>query len=188
MKTAKVLTSYQQREQAVLDLKAKDPLGKWGVNQTRGRLAMAGVLMTRCVWFSFAGDVDLTNKTIRDEMRQVLHDHFAVEFQSRLPGHRNNLARHPLQAVGPWQQVHCDGHEKLASSALRMGPVGINIYSYKDQYSSDDLYLKHAPNVRREIIIGHFFLDFVEVYGCKSWFFFEYTILISSSKVSRFRW
>jgi hypothetical protein len=38
----------EERAQALLDIKANDIVGKWGVPQVRQRLANCGVLMSRC--------------------------------------------------------------------------------------------------------------------------------------------
>ncbi|KAF8174528.1 hypothetical protein K438DRAFT_1609522, partial [Mycena galopus ATCC 62051] len=72
--------------------------------------------------------------------------------------------RGQLKAVGPMEEVHCDGHEKLGSKALRMGPVGIPIYGFRDHIGMV-LYPTVVPNDRNEETIGHVYLDFVEVTG-----------------------
>ncbi|KAJ7160199.1 hypothetical protein C8R46DRAFT_1164759 [Mycena filopes] len=69
-----------------------------------------------------------------------------------------------LKAVGPMEEVHCDGHEKLGSKALRMGPVGIAIYGFRD-HTGKVLYLTVVPNDRDEDTIGHVYLDFIEATG-----------------------
>ena len=38
-----------------------------------------------------------------------------------------------LNAISVFQEVHCDGHEKLAASALKMGDqIGVHIYGMQD--------------------------------------------------------
>lgn len=57
-----------------------------------------------------------------------------------------------------------------------MGDVSLPVYSYKDQYSAVAPYLVTAPNVRREIVIGHVHLDMiVAVGGCKLIFYLSGT-------------
>ncbi|KAH7904526.1 hypothetical protein BJ138DRAFT_1119331 [Hygrophoropsis aurantiaca] len=142
-------SSAQEQVQAVLDVKANDLAGKWGVAQVRQRLANQGTLIKR------------------DNVRQILHDHFDLEFEKRFVGHMDGLRRIPLDCLGPWHQEHLDGHEKLAEQALRMGEgVSLPIYGGKDQYSSFVPYLRVLPNVRCARTIAHAFLDFVEEYGC----------------------
>jgi hypothetical protein len=82
------------------------------------------------------------------------------------PG-KKKIKRAVLQGHGIWQEVHCDGHEKLGRQALMMGPVGLPIYGMKDHWAIAALYLKVLPNDRLADAIGHAYLDFVEDYGSK---------------------
>lgn len=102
----------------------------------------------------------------RDEIRQVLHDHFDDEFDSRFVGSKNAIDRVPLNCLGPWHQLHSDGHEKLAAQALMMGNVTLPIYALKDQFSTFVPSMRVLPNVRLENTIGHFYLDFIEEFEC----------------------
>ncbi|EEB88942.1 hypothetical protein MPER_13025, partial [Moniliophthora perniciosa FA553] len=83
----------------------------------------------------------------------------------RWPGQKEPLRRTPLSAVGTFQQIHCDGHEKLGEAALKMGPIAFNIYGFRDQFSGAILFLRVVPDDRHADCIGHLFLDFVEEYG-----------------------
>ncbi|KAL0945345.1 hypothetical protein HGRIS_000843 [Hohenbuehelia grisea] len=135
------------RAQATIDLKTNDLAGKWGVEQARQRLANKGVLIAR------------------DELREHLHDHFDEEFDKRFIGSRGAIDCIPLNCLGPWHQVHCDGHEKLNDQALNMGTVKLPIYAFKDQFASFVLAMQVLPNVRNKETICHLFLDLVEMYG-----------------------
>lgn len=106
----------------------------------------------------------------------MLHDLYDHEFVHRWPKNRQNIKHTPLSAPGPWYQVHCDGHEKMSAAGLQLGTVGINVYAFNDQWSSNDLYMVVAPNVRKSDIIGHIFLDFMQAYGCKRYNFFCTTL------------
>jgi hypothetical protein len=72
----------------------------------------------------------------------------------------------PLDCLGPWHQLHWDGHEKIGSQALDMGGVGLPVYAGKDQYSSFVSVMRVTPNVHLADTIGHLFLDMVEDYRC----------------------
>ncbi|KAJ6618980.1 hypothetical protein B0H10DRAFT_1913207 [Mycena sp. CBHHK59/15] len=102
----------------------------------------------------------------RDSIRRIMLQYFPDGFDSRFPGRKGQrVARVPLRAHGPYFEVSADGHEKLASSALRMGSVGFSIYGYKDKYTDFVLLLKVYPDVRTSGAGGHIFLDFVEETG-----------------------
>ncbi|KAL0957505.1 hypothetical protein HGRIS_001298 [Hohenbuehelia grisea] len=103
---------------------------------------------------------------IGDELRSKLHDHFDHEFDKRMIGLKDRIERVPLNCLGPWHQLHCDGHERLNSQALAMGSVSLPIYAFKDQFSTFVPLLDLVPNVRNQQTICHLFLDLVEQYGC----------------------
>ncbi|KAH7929145.1 hypothetical protein BV22DRAFT_1029764 [Leucogyrophana mollusca] len=141
-------SSPQERMQAVIDIKKDDLSGKWGVAQVRQRLANQGKLLKR------------------DDVRQILHDHYDVEFDKRFVGSKDAIDRVPLDCLGTWHEQHADGHEKLAEQAIRMGgDVSLPIYAFKDKYSTFVPYMRVLPNVRLSNVIGHVFLDLVETYG-----------------------
>ncbi len=162
-------TSVQDRSQAVLDIKQNDLLGKWGVAQVRQRLANEGMLIARFVPTSYTCHTWRLSLHVRDETRLILHDFFDAEFSARSATTGRMIQRTPLDCIGPGHQVHCDGHEKLSAAALQMGSVSLSIYAYKDQFSSNCLHMRVLPNVRRSLIIGHAFLDWVEASGCESY-------------------
>lgn len=82
----------------------------------------------------------------------------------RYPG-RKKIKRAVLSGHGIWQELHCDGHEKLGQQALMMGSVGLPFYGMKDRWGVAMLYLRVLPNDRLAAAIGHAYLDFVEDYG-----------------------
>jgi len=103
---------------------------------------------------------------LSDETRIHLHDHFEHEFDKRMAGLKTAIKRVPLDCLGPWHQLHWDGHEKVGVQALNMGDVGLPIYAGKDQFSTFVPIMRVMPNVRLRHTIGHLFLDMVEDYGC----------------------
>jgi hypothetical protein len=158
----------EERAQALLDIKANDIVGKWGVLQVRQRLANRGVLISR-YGISFLFYLNILNVVyFSDETRTHLHDHFEHEFDKRMVGLKKGIVRVPLDCLGPWHQLHWDGHEKVGVQALNMGDVGLPIYAGKDQYSTFVPIMRVIPNVRLGETIGHLFLDMVEDYGCAS--------------------
>ncbi|KAJ7775955.1 hypothetical protein DFH07DRAFT_766894 [Mycena maculata] len=57
--------------------------------------------------------------------------------EARFPGRRHQTKqRGHLTDTGVYYELHFDGHEKLNFKALRMGPVGINIYGSRCHASS----------------------------------------------------
>ncbi|KAJ7166278.1 hypothetical protein C8R46DRAFT_990880 [Mycena filopes] len=132
-----------------MDLKEGDPAGGWGVTQTKGRLANAGVLIPR------------------DTVRQILHDEFDHEFDARFVGKKKNLKhRIALKALGPYHQEHSDGHEKMSSQGLDIGAgIHLPIYASKDQFSAFLYTLVLMPNVRNGNAIAHYYLNLVEDRG-----------------------
>lgn len=86
-------------------------------------------------------------------------------FQYRWAGRRKKLLRKNLVSLGVFHEVNMDGHEKLSSQALKMGPVSIPIYGIRDKWSGALLRLVCVPNARYAVAIGHIYLDFVEEFG-----------------------
>lgn len=44
-----------------------------------------------------------------------MHEVAPAGFDHRFPGHRlDKVSQKPLTAIGPFHQVGCDGHEKIA--------------------------------------------------------------------------
>lgn len=98
-----------------------------------------------------------------------MHDYFDDEFDERMPGGRSKAPnRTPLVSAGPGESEHYDGHEKLGHLALNLGSdIGLPIYGCKDKYSGFIRALTVLPNVRKEIVIAHWYLDLVEAYECQ---------------------
>ncbi|KAK0241004.1 hypothetical protein EDD85DRAFT_765196 [Armillaria nabsnona] len=67
-----------------------------------------------------------------------------------------------LTSIGVNAEYNCDGHEKLSSKALRMGPVGIPIYEFCNKVSGCIILLTVVPDDRSSIIIGHLHLNLIE--------------------------
>lgn len=98
-------------------------------------------------------------------VRGIAHTIDPEGAELRFPGNKKPAkVRGQLKAVGVMEEVHCDGHEKLGSKALRMGPVGIPIYGFRD-HTGKVLHLTVVPNDRDQVTIGHVYLDFIEVTG-----------------------
>jgi hypothetical protein len=84
----------------------------------------------------------------------------------RMPGRgKGPKKRSALNAIGIFQEIHTDGHEKLGEKALQMGSgIGIDTYGMRDHVGKV-LWLVVVPNSRLSDTIGHVFLDMVSKYG-----------------------
>ncbi|KAJ7647950.1 hypothetical protein FB45DRAFT_975407 [Roridomyces roridus] len=133
-------------DQKILDEMADDANKFRGAATIARNLALSGFCIPRQI--------------IRETM--LLNDPDGVE--ARYPGYRK-IKRTQLKAHGTWQEIHCDGHEKLGALALQMGGVGLPIYGMKDKWGGGILYLSVIPDDRHADAVGHLFLDFIEQYG-----------------------
>ncbi|KAK1222607.1 hypothetical protein PQX77_014542 [Marasmius sp. AFHP31] len=100
----------------------------------------------------------------RDEIREIMKTFAPEGFLLCRPGRHNSIPRGNLLMLGPWQELHADGHEKLCSSALRMGPVGIGIYGFRQHVGKIELLLV-VPDARKADAVGHLHLDVIERNG-----------------------
>ncbi|KAJ6495490.1 hypothetical protein C8R45DRAFT_824118 [Mycena sanguinolenta] len=101
----------------------------------------------------------------RDTVRQVMKDNAPGSSKARYPGNKEKIIRKNLTAQGVFQEVHFDGHEKLSSAALCMGPVGIAVYGARDKGSSVAASLVAVPDARQSVVVGHLYLDFIQEFG-----------------------
>ncbi|KAJ7266659.1 hypothetical protein C8J57DRAFT_1068487 [Mycena rebaudengoi] len=99
---------------------------------------------------------------VRDTMKGLVGQ---VPSDMRRPGRRKGpKKRSALDAIGIFQEIHVDGHEKLGEKALCMGPgIGIDIYGMREHVGKI-LWLVAIPNSRLSDIIGHVFLDMVSTF------------------------
>ncbi|KAJ7161858.1 hypothetical protein C8R43DRAFT_880590 [Mycena crocata] len=101
----------------------------------------------------------------RSAIREVMEDNDPAGAQTRTPGTKIKIPRKNLTAQGVFQELHCDGHEKLSSAALMMGPVGIAIYGHRDKASGIVVDLRAVPDARHSMVIGHVYFDLLIEYG-----------------------
>ncbi|KAJ7277244.1 hypothetical protein C8J57DRAFT_1434370 [Mycena rebaudengoi] len=101
----------------------------------------------------------------RDTVQQIMKDNQPGGSIRRYPGRKDKIPRKNLTAIGVFQEVHCDGHEKLSSAALKMGPVSIPIYGFRDKASGLVCHLVVVPDARHAVVIGHVYLDFITEFG-----------------------
>ncbi|KAF7368007.1 hypothetical protein MSAN_00866500 [Mycena sanguinolenta] len=133
-------------DQQILNEMADDIHGYRGPGTVKRNLALSGYQIPR--------------RIIRETM--LLNHPEGVD--ARYPG-KKKIKRAQLKAHGTWQEIHCDGHEKLGALALQMGGVGLPIYGMKDKWGDGILYLVVVPDDRNSDAIGHVVLDFIELYG-----------------------
>ncbi|KAJ7934744.1 hypothetical protein B0H13DRAFT_1516469, partial [Mycena leptocephala] len=98
-------------------------------------------------------------------LKCIIQTHFSDFVHMCCPGRRKGPKKcSALDAIGIFQEIHVDGHEKLGEKALRMGPgIGIDIYGMRDHVGKI-LWLVVIPNSRLSDTIGHVFLDMVSKY------------------------
>ncbi|KAJ7512411.1 hypothetical protein B0H11DRAFT_1698749 [Mycena galericulata] len=101
----------------------------------------------------------------RDDVRDLMHRFQPLGAEHRFPGNKKKVFRQPLSALGPFHEVSSDGHEKLGQQALKMGDIGLPIYSYKDKWTANVLKLTVVPDCRTNAAVGHLHLDFLEEIG-----------------------
>ncbi|KAJ7091599.1 hypothetical protein C8R44DRAFT_835770 [Mycena epipterygia] len=102
----------------------------------------------------------------RDTVRRIMSDIDPGGAEIWFPGHkRKDKQRGHLTDTGIYYELHFDGHEKLNFKALRMGPVGIDIYGSRCHSSSKMVKFLVVPNARYASTIGHYYLDLVEKHG-----------------------
>ncbi|KAF7338929.1 hypothetical protein MVEN_01969000 [Mycena venus] len=105
-------------------------------------------------------------KIPRDTVRRVMLDLDPDGAEARFPGcRRQPKQRGHLTDTGVFYELHFDGHEKLNFKALRMGPVGIDIYGARCHSSSKMVKFLVVPNARCSSTVGHYYLDLVEQHG-----------------------
>ncbi|KAJ6502091.1 hypothetical protein C8R45DRAFT_975356 [Mycena sanguinolenta] len=107
---------------------------------------------------------------IADIIARDIHQGQGPDTVKKIASLRLNLTlprpkqRGTLDAIGVFQEIHVDGHEKLGEKALRMGPgIGIDTYGARDHVGKV-LHLVVVPNSRLSDTIGHVFLDMVSAY------------------------
>ncbi|KAL0566681.1 hypothetical protein V5O48_015325 [Marasmius crinis-equi] len=102
----------------------------------------------------------------RDVVRRIQKDtQGPMAAYNRAPGRKaGQITRTKVLLLGPFQEIHCDGHEKLYSAALDMGGVGIGIYLFRQKVGKIEM-LVAVPDARRADIVGHLHLDLVEQCG-----------------------
>ncbi|KAJ7815938.1 hypothetical protein B0H13DRAFT_1663671 [Mycena leptocephala] len=102
-------------------------------------------------------------KIPRDTVRRLMADIDPDSAEVRFPGRRRQpKQRGHLTDTGVYYELHFDGHEKLNFKALRMGPVGIDIYGSRCYSSSKMVKFLVVPNARCSSTVGHYYLDLVE--------------------------
>ncbi|KAH8796254.1 hypothetical protein DL96DRAFT_1721903 [Flagelloscypha sp. PMI_526] len=95
-------------------------------------------------------------------MKTIDPDGFIHRFPSKKPKYR--IHRTPLVSIGPFHEIHIDGHEKLERKALRMGSVSLPIYGWRDKFSGDIVKMDVVPDCRSLGAVAYLFLDFLDQY------------------------
>ncbi|KAJ7191237.1 hypothetical protein GGX14DRAFT_600920 [Mycena pura] len=113
------------------------------------------LLPSFCLWLTMS----------RDTVREIQHSVDPEGAQTRFGGGKKvPKQRGQLHAVGLFEELHWDGHEKLGSKALQMGSVGIPIYGGRDHIGAV-IELQVVPNDRCRDTVLHVYLDSVQTTG-----------------------
>lgn len=104
----------------------------------------------------------LSHHLYRDTVRAVMKASAPEGFEHHRSGTCHQLKRKNLVSLGVFHEINLDGHEKLSSKVLKMGPVGIPIYGAHEKYSGALLCLVCVPNARLAVAIGHVYIDLVK--------------------------
>ncbi|EIN11852.1 hypothetical protein PUNSTDRAFT_63217 [Punctularia strigosozonata HHB-11173 SS5] len=132
----------------VCEKMVEDAHGGRGPNSIKTQLALEG------------------NPLPRSIIRSVMHAHHPEGAALRYPGGRTKVKQRGfLRAFGPFHEWHADGHEKLSSKALRIGPVGMGIYGITDKWTRQIIHTKCYPDVRHAAAVGHILADTISEVG-----------------------
>ncbi|KAL0061838.1 hypothetical protein AAF712_011280 [Marasmius tenuissimus] len=128
----------------VLEKLDEDVSRRNGPNTIQNKLARDGVPLPRDM-------IRLTQKEAQGPAAAI----------QRMPGYgKPKIPRGKLLIIGPFQEIHTDGHEKYARQALRMGDCTIGIYGMRDHVGFIHL-MKTVPDAREGAAVGHLHLDMI---------------------------
>lgn len=95
--------------------------------------------------------------------------------KARLPGRHAQQPRGHLNAIDIFQEIHCDGHEKLNERALQIGHgIGLDIYGMRD-HTGYIYQMDVVPNAQNKDTVGHLFLDLAQDH--QGMFHYSYELL-----------
>lgn len=103
----------------------------------------------------------------RDMVRAVMMDNDPLGFELRYHANSARIHRGVLQSKGLHHEYSADGHEKLSSMALQMGPVGMGIYAFREKLSGRPMHMVVVPNARLSAAVAHIYVDMVSKNGCR---------------------
>ncbi|KAJ7833305.1 hypothetical protein B0H14DRAFT_3710710 [Mycena olivaceomarginata] len=151
--TARKFKAVEEATSAIADIIARD------VHQSQGPDTVKKVMSLR---LNLTVPRAFVHSTMKGLVGQCPSD-------MRMPGRgKGPKQRSALNAIGIFQEIHTDGHEKLGEKALQMGSgIGIDTYGMRDHVGKV-LWLVVVPNSRLSDTIGHVFLDMVSKYGAIS--------------------
>ncbi|KAJ7333998.1 hypothetical protein DFH08DRAFT_750059 [Mycena albidolilacea] len=151
--TARKFKAVEEATSAIADIIARD------VHQSQGPDTVKKVMSLRL-------NLTVPRAFVRSTMKGLVGQ---CPSDMRMPGRgKGPKQRSALNAIGIFQEIHTDGHEKLGEKALQMGSgIGIDTYGMRDHVGKV-LWLVVIPNSRLSDTIGHVFLDMVSKYGAIS--------------------
>ncbi|KAJ7495784.1 hypothetical protein B0H11DRAFT_2190352 [Mycena galericulata] len=151
--TARKFKAVEEATSAIADIIARD------VHQSQGPDTVKKIASLRL-------NLTVPRAFVRSTMKGLVGQRPS---DMRMPGRgKGPKQRSALDAIGIFQEIHTDGHEKLGEKALQMGSgIGIDTYGMRDHVGKV-LWLVVVPHSRLSDTIGHVFLDMVSKYGAIS--------------------
>ncbi|KAJ7453038.1 hypothetical protein B0H11DRAFT_1741523 [Mycena galericulata] len=138
--TARTFKAVEEATSAIADIIARD------VHQSQGPDTVKKIASLRL-------NLTVPRAFVRSTMKGLVGQRPS---DMRMPGRgKGPKQRSALDAIGIFQEIHTDGHEKLGEKALRMGSgIGIDTYGMRDHVGKV-LWLVVVPNSRLSDTIGH---------------------------------
>ena len=153
----------------VLDKLASDIEQRNGPNEVAKMIAADGeYVVPRYVAFLSPIYCRLVTVTLfRDAVSKKMRTIAPEGFESRHRANAKHINRGVLTSPGLMAEVSGDGHEKFGTLALDMGPVGFDIYAFREKLCGLGLGGRCVPNARRPCTVCHVYFDTIGYHKSK---------------------
>jgi hypothetical protein len=137
----------------------EDQHGAHGPNTGQTLLALEDCIIPRHILKYISCHFCTHNSSISSVVQSVMKANDGEGSGRRAPGNADKIKCSNITALGVFHELNCDSHEKLASSALKMGEVSFPIYLMHDNGSGALAVLHTIPNSQLGTVVGHIYLD-----------------------------